>query len=128
MTRVEIYRSLILQLYCVVLDFFFIMLLLTFAVLFNYLNSLPNLYYNYYFLVHLDINECASEPCQNGGSCYDEIDGFECECPQLWDGELCTISKILVCVTSHHTYKFTNYIGYFFIGFCHYRLEFFVKQ
>ena len=27
-----------------------------------------------------NINECASNPCRNGGTCIDEIDGYTCRC------------------------------------------------
>ena len=28
----------------------------------------------------IDINECASSPCQNGGKCVDKMGGYECDC------------------------------------------------
>lgn len=28
-----------------------------------------------------DVDECESEPCMNGGQCYDLIDNFACYCP-----------------------------------------------
>ena len=31
-----------------------------------------------------DINECVSDPCQNGGTCLDQINGYICYCA---DGE-----------------------------------------
>ena len=34
---------------------------------------------NIYFVCS-DINECASSPCQNGGVCRDEVNGFTCDC------------------------------------------------
>lgn len=34
-------------------------------------------------------NECQSNPCRNGGSCYDRFNGFHCNCPNGWTGETC---------------------------------------
>ena len=28
----------------------------------------------------IDVNECASNPCENGGECVDKKDGYECDC------------------------------------------------
>lgn len=36
-----------------------------------------------------DINECASRPCENGGSCADGLDAFSCSCPAGWTGTTC---------------------------------------
>lgn len=38
-----------------------------------------------------DVAPCASEPCQNGGTCYEstDVDGFWCSCPFGFDGPLC---------------------------------------
>lgn len=32
-------------------------------------------------LYHLDINECQSSPCQNGGTCVDLENSYACYCP-----------------------------------------------
>lgn len=32
---------------------------------------------------------CASEPCQNGGTCADEGGGYVCTCPSEWIGQNC---------------------------------------
>ena len=37
----------------------------------------------------VDIDECESNPCQNGGTCLDGEDGFMCECPEGFEGQLC---------------------------------------
>uniref|UniRef100_A0A3B3UY66 Sushi, nidogen and EGF like domains 1 n=1 Tax=Poecilia latipinna TaxID=48699 RepID=A0A3B3UY66_9TELE len=37
----------------------------------------------------INVNECASNPCQNGGSCKDRINGFICECPPGYMGVHC---------------------------------------
>ena len=33
-----------------------------------------------------DINECASNPCQQGGTCDDQVNGFTCSCPPGFAG------------------------------------------
>uniref|UniRef100_A0A8W8KUS7 Neurocan core protein n=1 Tax=Magallana gigas TaxID=29159 RepID=A0A8W8KUS7_MAGGI len=36
-----------------------------------------------------DINECASNPCQNGGTCFNNINSFSCSCPGHVYGTTC---------------------------------------
>uniref|UniRef100_A0A3Q3XCW7 Delta-like protein n=1 Tax=Mola mola TaxID=94237 RepID=A0A3Q3XCW7_MOLML len=38
-------------------------------------------------------NKCASQPCQNGGHCHAMLDGFVCQCPLEFAGQLCEISS-----------------------------------
>ncbi|XP_034051221.1 protein jagged-2-like isoform X2 [Thalassophryne amazonica] len=38
---------------------------------------------------HENINDCASSPCKNGGTCIDGINSFQCFCPDGWEGDLC---------------------------------------
>ena len=40
-----------------------------------------------------DIDECASNPCQNGGSCSDGINGYTCDCVDGYDGADCENGK-----------------------------------
>ncbi|XP_071498143.1 fibropellin-3-like [Diadema antillarum] len=37
-----------------------------------------------------DVDECASNPCQNGGSCEDGINRFNCACAAGWTGVDCS--------------------------------------
>ena len=41
-----------------------------------------------------DVAPCASEPCQNGGSCFEstDVDGFWCSCTFGFNGPLCADS------------------------------------
>ena len=37
-----------------------------------------------------DVDDCAPDPCLNGGTCSDGVDGFTCACPAGFEGEVCT--------------------------------------
>ncbi|XP_063436580.1 fibropellin-1-like [Mytilus trossulus] len=38
-----------------------------------------------------DVNECASSPCKNGGTCVDKVNAFTCSCPGGFSGDMCEI-------------------------------------
>lgn len=42
-----------------------------------------------------DINDCKVNPCENGGTCVDEVNAFRCICKEGWEGALCNISMYL---------------------------------
>ena len=44
----------------------------------------------------LDIDDCASWPCNNGGRCIDEIDSFTCQCLPGFTGVQCETSESLL--------------------------------
>ncbi|XP_063696850.1 cubilin homolog [Culicoides brevitarsis] len=35
-------------------------------------------------------DNCRSNPCQNGGTCFDMYDSFFCQCPKNWQGRSCS--------------------------------------
>ena len=40
-----------------------------------------------------DINDCAEQPCRNGGNCTDEVNDFRCDCVAGYTGKNCSIGK-----------------------------------
>ena len=40
-----------------------------------------------------DILECASDPCENGATCNDLINGYECVCEPGYEGINCETGK-----------------------------------
>ena len=42
-----------------------------------------------YFFLHSDINECVSQPCQNGAICYDHPAMYNCSCGAGYTGVTC---------------------------------------
>ena len=45
------------------------------------------------FLHLLDIDECSSSPCLNGGLCHDEVNRYRCDCSAAWTGTRCEIGE-----------------------------------
>ena len=43
-----------------------------------------------------DVDECASRPCQNGGTCYDELKKYRCECDERYTGINCERGKYIL--------------------------------
>ena len=45
------------------------------------------------------IDECESNPCQNNGTCSDQLGGFNCSCVPGFYGDRCEIGVCLfVCL------------------------------
>ena len=44
----------------------------------------------------LDIDDCAPSPCQNGGTCTDGVDSYNCICVAGINGTNCEISEFCV--------------------------------
>lgn len=42
-------------------------------------------------LCEININECASNPCFNGGTCFDRLSSYECYCPLGFIGLRCEV-------------------------------------
>ena len=46
---------------------------------------------SYYF--NSDIDDCAGQPCRNGGNCTDEVNDFHCDCVAGYTGKNCSIGE-----------------------------------
>ena len=51
-----------------------------------------NLKHSFLFI---DKNECASNPCKNGGTCTDGVNKFSCQCAPGYKGYECEIGTKL---------------------------------
>ena len=47
-------------------------------------------------ILYADIDECASSPCQNGGTCVDGINSYTCNCDVGYAGKNCETGNILI--------------------------------
>lgn len=47
------------------------------------------------------MDECLSNPCQNGGTCIDKDNGYMCSCSLGYLGSHCEID-VAVCETGKH--------------------------
>ena len=48
----------------------------------------------------VNIDECGSDPCQNGGTCQDGENGYRCRCPAGYEGIYCQLD-VSVCREQH---------------------------
>ena len=44
----------------------------------------------------LDIDECASSPCQNGGTCVDVVNAYTCNCVLGYTGNNCETGNLSI--------------------------------
>jgi len=46
-----------------------------------------------FLLFIIDINECSSSPCWNGGYCQDHVNNYTCDCKPGYVGYNCQTGK-----------------------------------
>ena len=79
----------------------------------NYFSRLF-LYFSYYSIIiyKLDINECTSQPCTNGGTCTDLINSYQCICAVGFSGLLCQTSLYNFCIEGNIRSKLRFILAY----------------
>ncbi len=50
-----------------------------------------------------EVNECRSNPCQNGGTCTDQIGGYHCTCSAGSTGTECQMGEFCVVDSNVHS-------------------------
>ncbi|XP_067848573.1 coagulation factor VII-like [Heptranchias perlo] len=46
-----------------------------------------------FWKIYKDMDQCASNPCQNGGTCQDQLQGYLCWCTEDFEGWNCEIER-----------------------------------
>ena len=59
----------------------------------NHFTKVVSLHLAYIFLMLADIDDCASNPCENNGTCIDLVSNYTCNCTQGYTGKNCGIGK-----------------------------------
>lgn len=44
-------------------------------------------------LCNINVDDCQSAPCMNGGTCKDQVAGYLCVCPKGITGQQCEINE-----------------------------------
>ena len=58
-----------------------------------------------FYILKLDVDECASMPCLNNGTCVDGINRFTCKCTSGYTGAVCETSRIV--------FESKSFVGHF---------------
>ena len=66
-----------------------------------WLQFLPQKKCLFFFLKYffLDINECSSNPCSNGGTCVDQVNKYLCNCQTGFTGVHCETGKYSIQIS-----------------------------
>lgn len=48
---------------------------------------------SFFYTRCLDVDDCSPNPCNHGGTCQDQVNGYKCLCPSQWTGKTCLIGE-----------------------------------
>lgn len=65
-------------------------------------------------LSFLDINECDTNPCENGGQCTNSEGSFTCSCAGGWRGPACNQGKFSEYIIRYKSTAKRNIIMYMY--------------
>ena len=54
-------------------------------------------------------NNCVSEPCQNGGTCGDLVNGYQCTCSENFTGIVCEAGKLALHIAAIFLSQLRNF-------------------
>ena len=61
--------------------------------------------------LYVDINDCALNPCQNGGTCVDKVNNYTCSCVPGYTGRNCSTGKSMTIKDIHDKNEFPNFLS-----------------
>ena len=53
-----------------------------------------------------EILECASDPCLNDATCVEQVNGYECQCPEGFVGTNCETGNYSFCFVFTVSFSF----------------------
>lgn len=64
----------------------------------------------YFWFSYTDVNDCANQPCKNGGQCRDLDGDYNCQCPSPYVGKQCQQRESFLVYMSLYLFYIGNKI------------------
>ena len=62
-----------------------------------------SVFISFYLCITKLVDECASNPCQNGGTCSDGFNEYTCSCVAGYEGANCETGKWYMSISTKHS-------------------------
>ena len=63
----------------------------------------------------IDVDECSSSPCQNGGTCDDAVNMYTCSCAAGFNGDNCETGRFSAILYNVKDVKVKDFLQNTFI-------------